>query len=93
MRILVVEDDPRLAALILEGLGEDGLISDLAINASMGLSMSELETFDVLILDVMLPEGREAGFEMARQIRARSKRPCSCAILAVSGAHQCALRL
>ena len=71
MRILLVEDDPRLAALILEGLGEDGLMVNLAGNASMGLSMSELQTFDLLILDVMLPEGREAGFEMARQIRAR----------------------
>ena len=69
--ILLVEDDPRLAALILEGLIEDGLIVDLAINANLGLNMSELETFDLLILDVMLPEGREAGFEMARQIRAR----------------------
>ena len=72
MRLLLVEDDPRLAALILEGLGEDGLIVDHASNASMGLSMSDLESFDLLILDVMLPEGSEAGFEMARVIRARN---------------------
>jgi DNA-binding response OmpR family regulator len=72
MRILVVEDDPRLAALMLEGLSEDGLMVDHASDASTGLGMSELETFDVLILDVMLPEGREAGFEMAREIRGRN---------------------
>ena len=71
MRILLVEDDPRLAALVVEGLGEDGLIVDHAGNATMGLNMSELEQFDLFVLDVMLPEGGQAGFEMAKTIRAR----------------------
>ena len=74
MRLLLVEDDPRLAALISVGLSEDGLIVDRALNATMGLGMAELETFDLLILDVMLPEGREAGFELARALRARKDR-------------------
>lgn len=69
MRLLLVEDDPRLAALISTGLSEDGLIVDRAPNATVGMSMAELETFDLLILDVMLPEGREAGFELARSLR------------------------
>lgn len=71
MRVLLVEDDPRLAALIVSGLSEDGLIVDHAPNATVGLNMTELETFDLFILDVMLPEGREAGFELARAVRAR----------------------
>ena len=74
MRLLLVEDDPRLAALISGGLSEDGLIVDCARNATVGLNMAELETFDLLILDVMLPEGREAGFELARALRARKDR-------------------
>jgi DNA-binding response OmpR family regulator len=71
VRILLVEDDPRLATMISGGLSEDGLIVDHAANATIGLNMTELETFDLFILDVMLPEGREAGFELARAVRAR----------------------
>ncbi len=72
MRLLLIEDDPRLASLISTGLSEDGLIVDHAPNASIGLGMMELETFDLFILDVMLPEGPEAGFELARTVRERS---------------------
>jgi DNA-binding response OmpR family regulator len=72
MRLLLVEDDPRLTRLILEGLTEDGLLIDHAPNASVGDGMARLEAYDLLILDVMLPEGREAGFEMARVLRNRS---------------------
>jgi len=69
MRILLVEDDPRLAALLVEGLAEDGLIVDHAPNAEVGQGMAELETYDLLVLDVMLPEGPKAGFELARELR------------------------
>ena len=71
MRLLLVEDDPRLARLIREGLTEDGLIVEHAANASLGANIAALETFDLLILDVMLPEGNDAGFALARQLRAR----------------------
>lgn len=71
MRLLLVEDDPRLAKLILEGLSEDGLIVEHAPNATMGANIAELEIYDLLILDVMLPEGNDAGFALARQLRAR----------------------
>jgi DNA-binding response OmpR family regulator len=72
VRILLVEDDPRLAKLISSGLSEDGLIVSQAANATVGLNMTELETFDLLILDVMLPEGHEAGFDLARTVRERN---------------------
>jgi DNA-binding response OmpR family regulator len=71
MRLLLVEDDPRLTRLVVEGLGEDGLIVDHAPNASVGEGMARLENYDLLVLDVMLPEGREAGFELARSLRDR----------------------
>ena len=69
MRILLVEDDPRLAALVVEGLTDDGLMVDHAPNAEIWRGMAELETFDLLVLDVMLPEGPQAGFELARALR------------------------
>lgn len=74
MRLLLVEDDPRLAKLICEGLREDGLIVEHAANATLGGNIAELETFDLLILDVMLPEGSDAGFALARQLRTRGDR-------------------
>jgi CheY-like chemotaxis protein len=69
MRLLLVEDDPRLADLILEGLAEDGLTVEHAGDATAGLGLASLETFDAIILDVMLPEGAQAGFELARSLR------------------------
>ncbi len=69
MRLLLVEDDPQLAALMLEGLAEDGLIVDHAANATEGLGLAEMGNFDALILDVMLPEGNQAGFDLARRLR------------------------
>lgn len=76
MRVLLVEDDPRLAALIVEGLSDDGLMVDHAPNAAIGQGMAELELYDLLILDVMLPEGPQAGFELARVLRSqRDKTP------------------
>jgi len=71
MRVLLVEDDPRLAALIVEGLSDDELMVDHAPNAAIGRGMAELELYDLLILDVMLPDGPQAGFELARGLRNR----------------------
>jgi DNA-binding response OmpR family regulator len=69
MRLLLVEDDPQLASLMLEGLAEDGLIVEHAANATEGLGLAQLGSFDALILDVMLPEGNDAGFRLARHLR------------------------
>lgn len=71
MRILLVEDDPRLAELVVEGLAEDGLIVEHAQSATVGDAMSEMQTYDLILLDVMLPEGRQAGFELAKTLRLR----------------------
>lgn len=72
MRLLLVEDDPRLAAVIVEGLGEDGLTVEQAADATTADSMCELRTYDLLLLDVMLPEGPHAGFTLAKTLRSRN---------------------
>jgi len=71
MRLLLVEDDPRLTRLVLEGLSEDGVHVEHAPNARIGEGLALAQTYDLLILDVMLPEGHQAGFELARSLRNR----------------------
>ncbi|MEO7145521.1 MAG: response regulator transcription factor [Bryobacteraceae bacterium] len=67
MRILVVEDDPRIAALLGEGLSEEGHTVAIAAAGRQGCEMAEGESFDVIILDVMLP-GMD-GFSIAKRLR------------------------
>jgi DNA-binding response OmpR family regulator len=74
MRLLLVEDDPRLAAVIIEGLGEDGLQIEHAPDATTAESLCALRDYDLLLLDVMLPEGSQAGFILARTLRERQDR-------------------
>jgi DNA-binding response OmpR family regulator len=69
MRILLVEDDPRLADLIVEGLNEDGFVTAHSTSARQGESMALMQPYDVMIFDVMLPEGKNAGFDLARTLR------------------------
>jgi DNA-binding response OmpR family regulator len=78
MRILIVEDERRMAALLRQGLEEEGHVVTVATDGREGLSMAEaagaalgndLNGFDLLILDVMLPG--ISGFEIIRQVRAR----------------------
>ena len=71
MRLLLVEDDPRLAAVIVEGLGEDGLSVEQAADATTAEGLCALRGYDLLLLDVMLPEGPQAGFALAKTLRAR----------------------
>lgn len=74
MRLLLVEDDPRLAAVIVEGLGEDGLQIEHAPDAGTAEGLCALRAYDLLLLDVMLPEGPQAGFTLARTLRERQDR-------------------
>lgn len=69
MRVLLVEDDPKLAALIRGGLEGDGMAVDHAADAAQGQALAEMESYAVLLLDVRLPEGGDAGFELARTLR------------------------
>ena len=69
MRVLVLEDHPDLADAIVKTLERDGQQVTLAVRAEQGEQLAHFETFEVLVLDVMLPEGQDAGFELGRRLR------------------------
>src|SRR5947209_14704979 len=68
MRILIVEDDPRLADVLRRGLEEDGHDVDISPDGTDALERP-LDRYDGIVLDVMLP-GR-SGIEVCRELRAR----------------------
>ena len=69
MRLLLVEDDPALAAVLRAGLGEHGWQVVRAGSFRDGQARALAGGFDVMILDVMLPGG--SGFDLCRELRAR----------------------
>src|SRR6058998_4279593 len=69
MRVLLVEDDPGLAAIVKTGLAEHGVQVVTVANFADGKMKALLGTFDVIILDVMLPGG--SGFDLCRELRSR----------------------
>src|SRR5947209_431850 len=69
MRILLVEDDQKLARQLQKGLEEQGHSATLAFDGHEGLHWTQLEPFDVFVLDVMLP-GID-GFSLVRRLRGR----------------------
>ncbi len=69
MRLLIVEDDPHIAELLQEGLSEDGYACDVATGARQGASLARLFPYALILLDVMLPEGADAGYELGRELR------------------------
>jgi DNA-binding response OmpR family regulator len=69
MRVLLVEDDPSLSAIIKTGFAEQGLQVVTEMNYPDGKMKAVLGTFDVIILDVMLPGG--TGFDLCRELRKR----------------------
>jgi DNA-binding response OmpR family regulator len=71
MRILIVEDDRRLARQLNKGLDEQGHAVIVACDGSQGLETAKYGDFDVLVLDVMLP-GLD-GFSIVRRLRAAGK--------------------
>ncbi|HET6830229.1 MAG TPA: response regulator transcription factor [Solirubrobacterales bacterium] len=68
MRVLIVEDEPKLAALIRAGLRERGFAVDHSDNGEDALWMAGSTPYDAIVLDVMLP-GID-GFEVCRRLRA-----------------------
>ena len=68
MRVLVVEDDLRLAAAIRRGLRGEGLAADVATEGLQALGMAAAGEYDAVVLDVMLPD--LDGFEVCRRLRA-----------------------
>ena len=67
MKVLIVEDDTRMGALLVQALNEDGRAPTLATNGLDALELCDRESFDVVLLDVMLP-GVD-GFTLCRRLR------------------------
>jgi two-component system OmpR family response regulator len=67
MRVLVVEDEPKMASLIRRGLREEGMAVDVAHKGEDAVWMAGATEYDAVVLDVMLP-GID-GFETCRRLR------------------------
>jgi two-component system, OmpR family, response regulator len=68
MRVLVVEDEPKLAGLLARGLREEGHPTDVATTGADAVWMARATPYDAIVLDVMLPA--KDGFEVCRELRA-----------------------
>jgi heavy metal response regulator len=71
MRILVVEDEKKVARFIQQGLEEEHHTVDVAHDGEAGLAMAEAQRYDVIILDVMLPG--KSGIDVTRELRVRKR--------------------
>jgi two-component system OmpR family response regulator len=67
MRVLVVEDEPKLAALLARALREEGHPTDVSGRGEEALWMANIAPYDAIVLDVMLPD--LDGFEIVRRLR------------------------
>lgn len=70
MRILLVEDDRRIANFVARGLRENAYAVDVASDGAAALYQCAINTYDAIILDVMLPV--KDGFEVCRELRAEN---------------------
>ncbi|TMR07905.1 response regulator transcription factor [Nonomuraea turkmeniaca] len=68
MRVLVVEDERRMAAALQRGLQAEGFAVDLAHDGEEGLHAARQGDYDVVVLDIMLP--RLSGYNVCKQLRA-----------------------
>src|SRR3954454_3240558 len=73
MRVLIVEDDDAIAEPLAKGLEREGLAVDRVENGTDALDLSASASFDVVLLDLGLPD--RDGFDVCRELRARSDVP------------------
>ena len=69
MRVLIVEDEAKMAGLIRKGLRQEGMAADIAAKGEDALWMAGSTEYDAIVLDLMLP-GID-GFEVCRRLRER----------------------
>src|SRR5690606_11793446 len=67
MKILVVEDDRKVASFLERGLREEGYAVDVAHDGTDGAMKAQVYEYDALVLDVMLPG--KSGFEIVQELR------------------------
>ncbi|HEY1336936.1 MAG TPA: response regulator transcription factor [Bryobacteraceae bacterium] len=83
MRILLVEDEPRVSSFLAKGLREQTFAVDVARDGEEGLHLGSVNEYDLVILDVMLP--RKDGYAVCRELRAAG-RPTPILMLTARGA-------
>ncbi len=67
MKILVVEDDRKVAGFIEQGLKEEGYVVDVAPDGEEATMLAHVYEYDVILLDVLLP--KKSGFQVAAELR------------------------
>jgi DNA-binding response OmpR family regulator len=67
MKLLVIEDDAKVAGFIDHGLKEEGYITDIASDGDEATMLAHVNEYDVILLDVMLP--KKSGFQIAAELR------------------------
>lgn len=72
-RILLVEDDTRLASMVADYLGEAGFRTQRAATGAAAMQLAAAESFDAVILDLMLPDAD--GLDLCRNLRTKSDIP------------------
>lgn len=70
MRVLIVEDEQRLSNTVKKGLVEDGYAVDQAFDGEEGQYLAESESYDVIVLDLMLP--KIDGIQVCKNLRSKS---------------------
>ena len=70
MKILIVEDEEKLAEIILRSLRGEGFTVDVAATAEAGFDLATMDNFDLVILDLQLPDGTGTGLLQAACARA-----------------------
>jgi len=69
MRLLLVEDDKDLSDFVREGMAREGFVVDVVGDGEKALDQSEVASYDVVLLDVMIP--KQDGFSVLKSLRAR----------------------
>jgi len=70
MRILIVDDDRRLCNIVKRGLIEEAYVVDVAYDGEEGEYLAEINPYDLIILDIMMP--KKDGIEVCRDLRSRN---------------------
>jgi len=71
-RILIVEDEPKVASFVKLGLEKNGFSCEIAFDGSMGKRMFDAGDYDLIILDINLPY--KNGFELCKEIRSSNQK-------------------
>ncbi len=67
MKLLIVEDEPKVAAFLNQGLSEQGFDTDVVYDGQMGLKMAQRNEYDIILLDVIVPYIN--GIELCKSIK------------------------